>query len=262
MEETMSVEKTLLEFGYARFSARDLVTLGGLVAEFEKLRESCRLLPADPYCAAGNRFRRYSRCYLYPVESWIGWHPAEFDRERGWMATPFVQDAALNPDEGGRVRMLASLTASQRANSFLRELILAYFAMIPVEDRRGADLWMVGIHLIQQVARANVPARITPDRFHRDGEPYTYVTLIDRQNAAGGETYVAPVAFANEKLEALPPGEIKACFALLEPLESYVVRDIAVAHYVDPVHLAGDAELGWRTVVLIDFTPEFPRFAS
>ena len=56
-----------------------------------------------------------------------------------------------------------------------------------------------------------------------------------------------------------PPKDIQLEFTLNNPLDSYAVKDVQVAHYVDPIQVVPGHARGSRVVLLIDFTPFEPR---
>jgi hypothetical protein len=76
---------------------------------------------------------------------------------------------------------------------------------------------------------------------------------------AGGENVIGTLAAANRHPAEVSESEILARFTLEKPWEGYVVDDCRVSHFVDVVRLVdASAGCGWRTVLLIDFTPAIP----
>ena len=70
----------------------------------------------------------------------------------------------------------------------------------------------------------------SPDVLHQDGEPFTFVHLVRRDNAVGATTAVAIPDVAGKKPEDVDPATIHTQFELLQPLESYGVLASKVAH--------------------------------
>ena len=105
-----------------------------------------------------------------------------------------------------------------------------------------------GVHVVQMYARPHLPGISTPDCLHKDGEPYTFVHLIERRDVVGGESVVVDNAKA-----PLFEG------VLTEQLDSLDIRDAAVYHQVRRISVPPGVEHGYRTALLIDFTPLSPR---
>src|SRR5262249_52591337 len=83
-----------------------------------------------------------------------------------------------------------------------------------------------------------------PPRPHKDGEKVTAIILLARHNITGGKNWIYDNDF--EPLFGV---------TLSDVLDMAAVNDAKVHHHVQPVHvLPGEAE-GWRTVLLIDFSP-------
>ena len=85
---------------------------------------------------------------------------------------------------------------------------------------------------------------------HQDGEPVTFVHLIERVGVRGGVNIIAPPQFADQHPRDIPQGAKLDEFTIEESLESYAVVDAAtnravgVASYlrIDPAN--GSIEVG------------------
>jgi hypothetical protein len=117
----------------------------------------------------------------------------------------------------------------------------------------------VNVHIVQIFATPGRPGVSSPPVLHRDGEFYTFAFLLERRNVMGGENVIGSLNVANKHPNEIPASEIIARFTLQKPLEGYVVDDHRVSHFVDAVVVdEATACLGYRTILLIDFTPAVP----
>lgn len=191
-------------------------------------------LSLDPYAENKNRRRRHGRFLLLPWSNTIIYRPVG----------TYHQDKSYNPEDGGHARQLPGLTQRIVENIFLRELIKFDFWNLPISDDLLTQAFDVGIHLISMVAKPGCPGTSSPDHLHKDGEPFTYIHLIGRQNIVGGESVVSD----NQKrvlVETILSGF----------LDTLVVADEAVYHWAKRIHVENGHDYGVRDVLLVDFTP-------
>lgn len=211
---------------------------------FDNLREDCP-----------GRERGYIRAVLLPDDEVIDLRcgsPAVLD-------SSYFQSTHHNPEAGGLVREFASPDAWTRANPFLSELVMADWrvcAMNRVWPHARRSPIQVGVHLIRLSAMTDRPGIALPNRPHKDGEPFTFIHLINRQGVTGGETAV----YANGTEGA--PGALLHLAPLVAPLDTVAVYDCGVYHDVRPVRVERDHARGYRDVVLIDFSPLVPVTAK
>jgi hypothetical protein len=235
---TIDVPEELCRKGFSAMKSADFVASPELARALSRLREECRDLPADPRAKNGERRRRYARYIYLPWRNCLALQPV----------TTYSQESSLNPDDGGTVRQFEELTPGMRTNKFLKELIRRDFAMLPISDEEACIPWDVGVHVVQMFARPGIPGISSPDCLHKDGEPFTYIHLLERRDVIGGENIVAD----NSKRIILD------C-TLTDPMDSLVIRDEAVYHQVKRIEVAPGAQEGFRTSLLIDFTPMFSQ---
>ena len=129
-------------------------------------------------------------------------------------------------------------------NEFLQQLILTNFSQTPFA---AADLQLpfdVGLHVIKTVPRLDQAAVASPNCLHKDTEPFTFIHLLARENIVGGENIITD--------NAKEPLFIATLSKLMDTI---VVKDDSVYHHVMPINLADPQAPGFRTVLLIDFTP-------
>jgi hypothetical protein len=105
----------------------------------------------------------------------------------------------------------------------------------------------VGVHAIRCVARPGLPGISSPNRLHKDGEPFTFVHLIGRHGITGGKNLVTD----NAK-------QLLVSLTLTERLDTVAVSDKDGYHQVKPIEVAPGHSEGYRDVLLIDFTPMAP----
>ncbi len=234
------IQERLRSQGYCLARGQDYVISEELQRSFHSLIADCQDLPIDPRAIEeNNRYRRFGRFIHLPWGSQCLW----------WPGSSFYQDSALNPEDGGVVREFAGLTKPMVASKFLRELIRFDFSCLPLGREELAQPFAVGAHIIKIVARPGVPGKSSPNRPHQDGEPFTFIHLLARENVVGGESEINDVASEASLFNV----------TLSDHLDTLVVRDEAVKHWVKPVEVAPGKDEGFRTVLLIDFAPMFAR---
>lgn len=228
------VRRELIEAGWSFYRGDELVYTADLAVAFQDLQSDFCELPLDPYSETQIRRRRHSRLVYLPWANALTVQPS----------SSYYQHPEYNPTDGGVVRHFQGLTQRTLGNAFLLDLIRLDFKLVPFPEAVRAVPVDVGLHMISYEPRSGVPAISSPNKLHKDGEPYTFVHLICRDGVEGGESVVAD----NDER---PIAE----FTLTGPLDTFVVRDSAVVHRVKEVRVAPGQTRGVRGVLLVDFTP-------
>lgn len=228
------VKKALNEKGY-HFNAGEKVRIPArLRPALQDFLSECADLPADKYCGEGTRKRRHTRLILFPWEQQL----------LRWPKNSYFQEAAINQDAAGIAREFEPLTINMLENEFLREVILTDFNQLPFATADLQQPFDVGLHVIRTVPQQDQAAVASPNRLHKDTEPFTFIHLLERENIVGGENIVTD----NAK-------EPLFIATLMDLMDTIVVKDDAVYHHVMPINLENSQVPGFRTVLLIDFTP-------
>ena len=259
MKHVPRISKKLRQRGVARFKGSDALGTQERNAFFEVLRKTADDLPLDPYCVAKNRFRQLSWSVIVPWSGQVVPLPLRRDPETGAEVSEFHQPAELNPDEKGMVRRFAPIPREVLDHPLLKKLILFDLSLLSWWSDRHKPL-LGGLHLMKHVAIPGRDAAASPDALHTDGQPFTAVHLIERKHVIGGENVITPTVYADRKPWEVPPEDILSQFTLRNPGQSFIVKDTQVAHYVAPVRVKPGHEKGWRSVLLVDFTPFEPKF--
>jgi hypothetical protein len=114
--------------------------------------------------------------------------------------------------------------------------------------------------MIRMVAFPGKPSVPSPSVPHQDGEPFTFIHLINRRGIVGGNSEVyhnVPVNGFSSR------GDLIENFTLENSLDTFAVWDKGVFHHVTPVVVADGHDEGVRDVLIIDFTPlEECKFTS
>jgi hypothetical protein len=231
------VHLELLADGFSLIKSTDILMTQSLKQSLGELIATCHYLPADSYCEERTRFRRLSRFTFLPWQGRLVLSPP----------VPYQQSNTLNPDANGAARKFASLTPQMAHNKFLHQLIRADFSVLPFDAADIVYPFDCGVHIVRMEARPDADGSSSPDCLHKDGEPFTFVHLLQREDVIGGESVIAD----NDK-------NILFEATLCEPLDSIVVRDEAVYHQVRRVKVLEGKARGIRTALLIDFTPMKP----
>lgn len=237
LKTTAPMKEELARKGFTHLKARDLLIPDKLERAFKHFKEESLDLPLDQYAPDRTRYRRHSRFVQLPWDGYLTHRPVH----------GYYQDKALNPVNGGVVRKFADLSPTMRQNEFLLQLIQFDLEHLPFAENDLQYPLDVGVHVIKIVARPGKPGVSSPNCLHKDGEPYTAIHLLSREDITGGESLVAD----NTKRSLFE-------VTLQDTLDSLIVRDSDVYHHVNPINVLPDREEGFRVVLLIDFTPMKP----
>jgi hypothetical protein len=82
----------------------------------------------------------------------------------------------------------------------------------------------------------------------------TTIVLVERVNVIGGRSLIADRNYADAHPDDVPPEARLAELTLETPFDWLTVCDRRLAHYVSPIFARRNGH-GWRTVLLVDFTP-------
>ncbi len=242
----VNVKDQLTAVGYCRMKPTDYILPPTIADALRAMVADSRNMPVDPKAKNGERRRRYGRLVYLPWADSLSLRPT----------VTYQQSPIVNKDHGGAPREFAPLTPAMQENVWLTDLIRLDFEQLPLADEHLAHPWDVGVHLIQMFARPGFPGVSSPDRPHKDTEPYTFVHLLERRAVTGGESAV----FANAEVGGkLVPGNHLNEFTLSGAMDSLVVKDDDVFHQVKQVLVDEGSDQGHRTVVLVDFTPMVPK---
>ncbi len=255
---TTSTSQSLHGDGYCRFKVDDLAPSPDTENGLERLRAAVDNLPADPYAPAANRYRRYSNGILLPWSRRVEWMP-ERQGSRGAYSEYYQSD--YNPEYLSRVRHFVPFEDELKHDPFLSHIVWQDFDLTLAHWNEAQLIrpFVVGVHLVKLLVRHDSDRAVSsPDVLHQDGEPFTFVHLVRRENAVGARTAVAIPDAAGKKPEDVDPATIHVQFELLEPLESYGVLDAKVSHYVSALERGPEDRPGVRAALLTDFTPLVP----
>jgi len=180
-----------------------------------------------------------------------------------FMSSDYQQASDINPEQYGAARSYSPLPDVAWSNALLREMIFFDLNLMPL-----SDFWVnarrnpisVGIHMIRMLAFPGKPSVPSPSVPHQDGEPFTFIHLINRKGIVGGNSEV----YHNNPVNGLStPGDLIEGFTLENSLDTFAVWDKEVFHHVTPVVVADGHGEGARDVLIIDFTPlEECKFTS
>ncbi|BFL65120.1 2OG-Fe dioxygenase family protein [Roseomonas mucosa] len=166
---------------------------------------------------------------------------------------PHYQTLHHNPLNGGQERWFEPVDPGIAAGAPLSRLLSrarAVFEMAEAPPPR----WHVEMHQFRIEARPNAAGKPTPEGMHRDGVDFVLVTLIGRENVAGGVTGIRVDA-----QDGTLPGE--ASFTLENPLDTVLLDDRRVWHGVTPVVPIDPSRTGHRDVLVLTFARQAPRRA-
>jgi len=224
--------------GYGLIKASEFILSPGLPVHFQALQDACQDLPKDEYDPFGCRYRRLAR-FLYKP-----WN----DRLELLPYWPYKQAAKFAPVSGDVQRQLAPLGVRESKNPFLRALIRFDYGQLPIPPDVRQLPWLVGVHPIKVIATPEQPGVSSPNRLHKDSEPFGCIHLINRKNVTGGLSIVA----SND-------GVVLCETVLSHPLDTLIYVDEAVFHDVREIYVCPGYAQGERHVLLVDFAPLLPQ---
>lgn len=205
-----------------------------LELDLENLREEWDLLPSDQFLMGGERFRlrRYGRWYWAPSDDTLVSLPHE----------PYFQPEEENSYAGGIPRDFAPVRPQTTHNPFVRSLIRACFACLPISEEKRHEIWELRMHQIRIVATPETPGLPTPEGIHQDGTDFHTIHLLRRDNIEGGTTTIYG-------LDRTPVFEC----TMREVLDTLILEDPRIMHAVTPVASADGRVVGNRDIFGIDF---------
>lgn len=223
--------------GFCHVEADDFILTKEERTSFMAVRRHFEALPLDTYDKAANRYRQLTRYVLLPFAGLLVPRP--------YKAITYKQDVGFNQEAMGVTRQFQAVPDSICRSDFLRALIMHDFANSPLDDEMLAGPIEVGVHFIRLKATPDRPGVAVPNRLHKDGEPVTWIHLMNRKGVVGGENIITN----NSQKKVLCETTLNA------PLDSIGIVDDMVWHMVKPVRVAEPAKVGIRDVILVDFTP-------
>jgi hypothetical protein len=252
-----SAAESLRNNGYCRFKVEDVTSSPASDGGVARLQAAVDNLPIDPHAPSANRYRRYSNAILLPWCRKIEWLPNREGPTGPY--TEYYQEAQFNPEFPALVRQMPPLEDELKADPFLHHILWNDFDLTFWSETQLVRPFVVGVHLVKLlVQEAGGRATSSPNHLHQDGEPFTFVHLVKRDNAVGARSVVADPSCAPRMPEDVDPAKIHAEFELREPMESYGVHDASVSHYVSAIDRGPEDRPGFRAAMLTDFTPLVP----
>ncbi|KQT21342.1 MULTISPECIES: 2OG-Fe dioxygenase family protein [unclassified Bradyrhizobium] len=236
----VSVRNSLLSMkteGFCYLEANSFVLTDEQYKSLATVQDHFNSLPLDTYDESANRCRQLSRYVLLPFAGLLMPRPNK--------ALIYQQNVSFNAEAKGIERRFAALPEAIIKADFLRELIMHDFVNSPLDPEMLSGPIEVGVHFIRLRATPDRPGVAVPNRLHKDGEPVTWIHLMNRRDVVGGESIITDNSQAKLLCEA----------TLSTPLDSIGIVDDMVWHMVKPVRVAEPATVGIRDVILVDFTP-------
>ena len=173
---------------------------------------------------------------------------------------PYLQSASIAPDYAGVERRIAPLPDEFTHDASLLAIIRVLFMLIPRGAFHPRFPVRVGVHPFLLISDGQSAALPSPNYLHTDGEPWTAIVLLERENleSDSGRNVIAEWHCRGQRTHDVRPGEIIATVLLGTPLDALIVNDSRVAHAVTAC-LGRDGRPGWRTTLAVDFSALLPQ---
>ncbi|WP_307783631.1 2OG-Fe dioxygenase family protein [Streptomyces spinoverrucosus] len=200
----------------------------------ERLAGEWDRLEVDKYLKNGSRFRerRYDRFRYDPRTGEIRLRPHR----------PYFQSGHVNDYAGGIERDVAPLSHDTLDNPLLTALLRADFAQFPVPEEWLDDPWDVQCHQFRIISTEDELGEPTPEGPHRDEVDFGAIHLMNRVNAAGGESQV----YSESK-------ELITEFCLSERMDTMFWADQKVLHAVRPITAVRPGTRAVRDVLILGY---------
>ena len=208
-----------------------------VIQDWESFAASWDHLGLDRYMADGGRYRRRRFATLAVSDGRVRRKPPQ----------PHYQSRDYNPLNGGVTRWFDPVTDAIATHPVTLAAIRAcdrLFTGLTAPESRPRS-WHVEMHQFRIEAAADGVGKPTPEGLHRDGVDWVMVLLVQRRNAASGETRIADLA-------RRPLGH----FVLGQPLDAAFTDDSRVYHGVTPIHPLDPARPATRDVLVLTFRRE------
>ncbi|MEJ2795564.1 2OG-Fe dioxygenase family protein [Iodobacter sp. LRB] len=226
--------------GYCKLDSDDFSLTDEQKSDLSHIQRHFDTLALDPYGEKSGRYRQHSKYVFLPCLNLLVPQSSEY-------AYSYKQDIGFNDEVVDEARKFQSVPNDILSNKLITSLVLHDFKNSPLHQYSSTIPMEVGIHFIRMKAEVGSPGVSVPNRLHKDGEPCTWVHLINRNGVSGGESIITDNTKTNILCNQI----------MLNPLDSIGVVDDLVWHQVKPVHVDGHGKVGYRDVILIDFTPMF-----
>jgi hypothetical protein len=228
--------------GFCRVAADDIRTwLGpGALDGWAEFAASWNSLDLDEYMADGGRYRR-RRYACFTVAGGV----ASRQPHR-----PHYQSRGYNALNGGVDRWFAPVDERVGTHPVLLGLLAIFESRFAnaAGTTSAAASWLVEMHQFRIEADPRHAGQPTPEGMHRDGVDWVAVTLVGRNNVAGGVTAVADET-----------GRTLGSFMLESPLDTVLLDDHRVWHGVTPVRPFDPMAPAHRDVLVLTFRDQRAR---
>ncbi|MFZ2173163.1 MAG: 2OG-Fe dioxygenase family protein [Rhodococcus sp. (in: high G+C Gram-positive bacteria)] len=155
----------------------------------------------------------------------------------------FVQPEDSNPLYAGIDRYFEPLTDAFLADPLLHRM-LALLGETATALDTDADVWRIHVTPFRVLATGRDAGQPAPEGLHRDGVTLVTSLLVDRRNAAGGESSVCDL-----------DGRGLVTTTLSEPGTLLLGDDRRTLHGVSPIRPVDPAQPARRDVLVITFVP-------
>ncbi|QHI95480.1 hypothetical protein GT348_03650 [Aristophania vespae] len=233
---------SMKNLGYCKLDSDDFSLSDTQKSDLDIIQKHFDTLQRDPYGEDSGRYRQHSKYVFLPCLNLLIPHCTEH-------ASCYKQDIKFNDEVIDEARKFQPVPNDILLNNLITSFILHDFKNSPLAHYSSTVPMEVGIHFIRTKAMTGSPGVAVPNRLHKDGEPCTWIHLINREGLSGGENIITDNSKDNILCE----------HTLLNPLDSIGIVDDQVWHQVKPVSVSGHTNVGYRDVILIDFTPMFAK---
>lgn len=210
--------------------------------------------PVDPYDPTASRHRLYSQVFHHH-DGTLGLVPPFQDGPNLHQYTTYFQASHFNRQFGDQTRRFPPFPNALLESVAIRKLVNACFSLIPSwrMERSRRNSLLVGLHAQALKSDGRRAGMASPPHLHQDGEPFTFIVMLERKNVTGGISYIATVDAAGQSPDDIDEARILARGPLMLPLDILAVDDERVTHHVSGV-LGANGQPGCRSVLLIDFS--------
>lgn len=168
------------KMGFCNLNSEDFSLTDAQKFDLRLIQRHFDTLALDPYDENSGRYRQHSKYVYLPCFNLLV--PQSHEN-----TSCYKQHIGFNDEVKNEARKFQLIPNDILLNNLIRSLILHDFKNSPLYQYSSTVPMEVGIHFIRMKAMVESPSISVPNRLHKDGEPCTWIHLINRAGVSGGE---------------------------------------------------------------------------
>jgi hypothetical protein len=223
-----------------------------------KLREPLRLefVEADPYDRLQTRRRCGARAIIDLKRKGCQWIAPDTIDGQGNARFRLTLAHNLNPECEGVARTFQWFPNEIQSNGILVNVASTVAQSLPIALE---PTLRVDMQIICYCPTALTGAFPTPNFIHQDDVAWTSITLLEKENIKGGHFWVCSPSAIGREIDTLTPAEVLFDTDFDHVLDTVVMHDRLVAHYVTPMCRTNINAPARRSILIVDYIIDAPN---